>query len=306
MSTKLVYILLGAVFSLGAASVDNSDGFNFVFDPIERTIYYPQVQVIAPVVKLEKKADDSFKKGELLLQTDPIKYEAQVMKWRAEFKKAVTEFTTRERLFNDGNGSYFDYENAKAALEDAKANLEISLKNLEATTIFAPYDGKVAAMMIEKTAIPVETLPLMELINEEILIAKILLPSQLSNSFKLGDSVFLKVFETGDEIEAQVTRIGAVIDPMSSTIKIDAEVINKEHKWKSGMHGIAEFKDQSNDAPEQKPEIPIENEDNTSLHITNGFKGESIVLYIETEYHGEFSGSVAFSTLNNLHSEQVE
>ena len=79
-------------------------------------------------------------------------------------------------------------------------------------------------------------------------------PSKVSSKSKITNlrknySEFL-----GFKLKAKIKRIGSVIDPSSETVKIEAEIENKNHELKPGMTGIASFNN--------NPTSPISNETN--------------------------------------------
>lgn len=220
--------------------------FRVVLEPIQRTTYFPQVQAIAPVMKLDLRPGDSFKKGDLILQLDPDKFKAFYQKSLAALEKAKTELNTKERLYKDKNGSFFDYIEAIYNVANAEAEVVFAKKNLEATSIYAPYDGRVASLNIQPHELPVEGKDMITLIEDDILIGKILVPSNWINSIHIGDPVAVTIDETGDTVPATIKRISAVIDPASSTLEVQVQIDNAKGKLKAGMSGSAVFEKQSN------------------------------------------------------------
>lgn len=212
--------------------------YQVVLDPIHRTKYYPQVQLIAPVIAIHVKTGDSFKKGDLLLQLDSEKFQAFYLKTQAIIEKAQAELQAKERLYRDGNASYFDYMEAKSNVVAAQAEGVFAKKNLEATAVIAPYDGKVSSITIEKYELPLENKEMIELINDHTLIGKALLPSSLVHRVKVGDPVEIVLDENKKKLQARITRIAAVIEPSSSTLKIEVNVDNTQGKLMSGMSGF--------------------------------------------------------------------
>lgn len=210
-----------------------------VLEPVHRTIYFPQPQVISPVVQLNVKAGDSFKKGDLLLQLDSDKYRAFYDRFTVNVEKAQVELRTKEKLYNDGTVSYFEYIEAKSRLADAVADAVLAEKNLEATEIIAPYNGKVASLSIELNELPVEAKEMIELIEDDALIGKILIPSSLIDQIKVGDTLEIYIEEKKKKIQTKVSRIAAVIDPASSTLKVEVIIDNRKGELKPGMSGFA-------------------------------------------------------------------
>lgn len=216
--------------------------YHIVLEPINRTRFYPQLQAISPVTTLNVKEGDSFKKGDLLIQLDPGKYEAYYYKTKAALAKSQEEFRAKERLFKDGTGSYVDYIESKSNLVAAQAEVVFAEKNLEAITFIAPYDGKVASLSIDKYEVPLENKDMAEIINDRVLVGKVLLPSNLIKQVHVGDPIEIMLDEYSEPIEASISRVGASIEPSSSTFKIEVDLDNAEGKLIPGMSGNVTLK----------------------------------------------------------------
>lgn len=218
-------------------SIPQTAKYRVILEPVSRTRYYAQVQVIAPVVTLAAKVGDSFRKGDLLLQLDPGKFKALYLKAQAALEKSRIELESKERLYQDGNTSYFDYLEAKSNLASAQAEVIFAEKNLEAISVVAPYYGKVSLVSIEMNEIPLENREMIELIDDSTLIGKVLMPSTLYNQIKIGDSVEIVLDETKENFKAKISRISGFIDPSSSTFKIEIDIDNSKGKLWTGMGG---------------------------------------------------------------------
>jgi RND family efflux transporter MFP subunit len=214
----------------------SSGNLRFVLDPIRKTSF--SAEVVAPVIKITKKIGDSFVKGEVLLQQDPTVFEALYQKAKANLDKAQVELQAKQKLFQNNNASLVDLKDAEAAAASAQSEVIIAQKNLKATTIHAPYDGKIASINIEEHELPVQGKEILDIVEDDILIAKSLLPSSLINRINIGDPVTLTIQENGRQIKGKITRIGAVIEPASSILKVEIEIPNSDGKLKTGMSGV--------------------------------------------------------------------
>lgn len=221
-------------------SLLTAENYRIILEPIHATSYSPQV--LSPVLFINKRMGDSFKQGEVLLQLDPVIFSATYEKAKANLEKARAIYDAKQKLYEDNSVSYLDLKEAEAAALVAEADLKIAKKNLDATTILAPYNGKVAAVYIEEHELPKQDKQMLDIVDDETLIGKILIPSSLINQIRIGDPMTIVMTETGQKIQAVIKRIGAVIDPASSTLNIEVEINNKEHNLKSGMSGVATFK----------------------------------------------------------------
>ena len=128
-----------------------------------------RVHNIAPKVPGTIKAvhiedNQSVKKGDVLIEIDPVDYELKVNEARAAvgvreatFEQAERDKKRAEALYKDEVFSKERYENAstayslaKAQLKAARAQLKIAQQNLEYTKIYAPSDGYVTSKAVEE------------------------------------------------------------------------------------------------------------------------------------------------------------
>lgn len=104
------------------------------------------------------------RKGDVLVEIDPVDYELRVNEARAAvgvreatFDQATRDMKRAEALYKDEVFSKERYENtstayslAKAQLKAARVQLKIARQNLEYTKIYAPSDGYVTSKVAEE------------------------------------------------------------------------------------------------------------------------------------------------------------
>lgn len=219
------------------------EGYPIVLDPYRRTTYIPQLQIMTPVVTLNVREGDRFSEGDLLLQLDPVKFQAILLKAHAVLEKTKVELRTKERLYNDGTASYFEFVEAKANVEAAQAEVLFNEKMVEGTKVIAPYNGKVASLAIELYEVPLENREMITIVDDSILLGKALLPAALLGKIEVGQPVSIALGEGGVRLSGKLSRIAAVIDPISSTVKVEICIDNSEGVLTAGMTGLLYLKD---------------------------------------------------------------
>lgn len=218
-----------------------SEMYQVVIEPLHRTLLSAEIQ--SPVVKIYKRMGDSFNKGDILIQLDDTIYKSNVNKAMAALTQAQVELDGKKQLFQDNVASLFELKEAEANLAKAKADLVIAQHDLSATTIKAPYDGKVVTLNIEEHELPQNGKDIIEIVYDKTLLGKLLIPAVMLKDVKIGQPFSIDVNEINKKITANVARIGAVIDPSSSTVKIEAEIDNHDQILKGGMTGKVNFED---------------------------------------------------------------
>ena len=235
-----LFFLVMSYFPLQASSIP----YQFMLAPIQRTSYSSVNN--SKVSKIYKRMGDSFKKGDLLMELECIIQKNQHQRALAVLDKAGINYASKKVLFEGRVASLDELINLKTELAIAEHDVAIAKKNLDDCFIVAYYDGKVSYVNVEEGEYPnheyyYNDKPMMETINENTLLAKILIPAYLLPKIHKGLNVTLKINETETTVVAPITRIGAVIDPASATVLIEVAVDNHEKKLMSGMTGRAEL-----------------------------------------------------------------
>lgn len=211
--------------------------FRVVLEPLHKALLSAQIE--SPVVKITKRMGEGFNEGDLLIQLDDGLFKAELNRANANSARAKTELESKQLLFNDHVASLFEIKEAEANVAIAEAEVAKAKKNFDSTRIIAPYKGKVVSLGIEEYELAQVGKILMEIVEDQTLLANLLLPSSMLQQLQIGQRITITIKETGEPINAMVTRIGSVIDPSSSTIRVEAEVDNREGKYKAGMSGTA-------------------------------------------------------------------
>jgi multidrug efflux system membrane fusion protein len=213
--------------------------FRVILDPYYRTQLSAEVEF--PVSKINFRMGDSFNEGDILILQDPTVLEANRLKAEAILARAKTEFSAKEQLYREKIASLFELKEAEANVASAYADVILANKNLRATSIKAPYSGKVVELAVEEHELPQPGKKIVEIIDDSILRARLLLPSSYYTKVKVGDPISIKIRETGETVTGKITRVGSVIDPSSSTFKAEAEIDNSDDKLRVGMTGLTQL-----------------------------------------------------------------
>lgn len=215
-----------------------------ILQPLQRTAI--GTELTARVIAVYKRMGESFKKGDVLVQLDDESLRALVMKADANVDRARVNFNSKTALYADDIASYNEFSEAKAALGAAEADLILARINLDNATIVAPYDGRVLRINVEEgeyanRVLRLDEKPLLDIANDRVLLAQILVPARFFNQVKIGNPLLMRVQETGEEIRGTISRVGAEIDPISSTFIVEATIDNSDGRLLGGMTGMVQL-----------------------------------------------------------------
>ncbi len=175
---------------------------------------------------------------------------------------AEANLTATQRLYDDDQASQVDLENAKRDVIVAKTNrelvdststeeligaerelvvaigkLDIAREQLEACTMAGPWAGRVKRVLVNEHELVERGTPVIEVIDDRVLLAKLLLPSSVFRTVRLGQQLNLTINEISATVAMKVSHIAAALDPASVTFEVHAEVDNAEGNLRAGMNG---------------------------------------------------------------------
>jgi membrane fusion protein, multidrug efflux system len=83
--------------------------------------------------------------------------------------------------------------------------------------------------------------PLIEIIDERDLDARVIVPSRWLSWIKVGKKLKIRIEELNKSYSAHVRTIGSRVDPVSQSIEITAGLLGDLKFLKPGMSGVAVF-----------------------------------------------------------------
>jgi membrane fusion protein, multidrug efflux system len=194
-------------------------------------------EVTAKVERINKELGQKFNKGDLLIVLDEGGYRPGVSRGQANTSAAAKNLEVTQKLFADKSASPLDLENARKDVGVASANLQLAQKELAGCRIHAPFSGRVKKVYAREHELVDKGRPLIELVDDHVLQARILLPSTLFGKVRVGQEVGIEVIETGKTATGAITHVGEVLDPASATFEIYADIPNAADELRSGMTG---------------------------------------------------------------------
>jgi len=262
----LKLLLVGVMTSVCIAGIAGNDGktakksetssdvrrdpVRVVLFPIKHAVISARVDSFIKLYAFRE--GDEFRKNDMIATLEEDYYKQMYLRSQAatEEKKSAVKYSTsncvrNEDLFKQGisghkelETSKLELESAQAQLKFAKANMDIAKLNLDACKILAPFDGRLSKKIIEDFEYVRAGQPLMEIIDDNQLLAVMYLPSMMKKDITKNMELEVKIDETGTIHIGRVYEIAGEIDPRSRTFEVKALINNYEKKLASGMSGI--------------------------------------------------------------------
>jgi RND family efflux transporter MFP subunit len=128
-----------------------------------------------------------------------------------------------------------DIANSKQMFQDA--NLKLAEQDLNSCHIAAPFAGRLVKKLLQEHEFVKVGQLLIQIIDDNRLLAVMHLPSSERNQVKIGESQSVQVDETGTVHTGTVYEIGGEIDYGSRTFEIKLLVDNRDGALSAGMSG---------------------------------------------------------------------
>jgi RND family efflux transporter MFP subunit len=195
----------------------------------------------ARINQLNKRDGERFNEGDTLVSFHCSLEEAQLSKAKASLEKASKTYEVKQRLETLHSIGALELAVAKAEEGEAKAEMQVGQAVLSRCTIKAPFSGKVT----DVSAKPYQTVkagdPLLEILNDKELEVEFMAPSKSLPELSLGRHFQVTLNETNKAYQAEITRLGGKVDPVSQTIKVYGRIVDKNAELLPGMSGAVEL-----------------------------------------------------------------
>lgn len=221
------------------------DGAAEAFSPTIRAQFSPRSQTVlsaeigGKIVHLEAREGDSFAAGERLVGIDCGAHAARLDRAQAQEQAARRRVETAGRLDRLNSISRLEFDEAIATLAAAEAETALTAIFVARCDVLAPFAGRVAARLAQPHQYVAEGEKLLEIIDDSALEVELIAPSRWLSWLAPGHRFSVAVDELGREIEAQVTRIGARVDPVSQSVRVFGAVVGDARGLVAGMSGEA-------------------------------------------------------------------
>ena len=191
------------------------------------------------LVSMPLKAGAAFKKGDLLAGFDCSEAKAEHDMASARLAKATYVLESQKSLQALGAVSDLDLEIAGADVREAEARAKQTGVVVERCRITAPYDGRVVRLTANQFEMINPGTPVIEIVESANLHLEMFVPSRWLGWLRNGHVFSLKIDELGVDAKARVTTIGSRVDPVSQTVLVRAELVDRPAGVLPGMSGYA-------------------------------------------------------------------
>lgn len=199
-------------------------------------------ELVARIDKLPFRIGDVFKKGDTLVQFDCRRYDAELRAVSAELKGAEGTLKSNLELKRHKAIGSNEVEVSRSRVEEIRARVDALSVRSAQCKIIAPYDGRMVELFAHEHEMPTANSPLVKIVNSGVLEIDLIVPSRWLVWLKRGTKFEFSIDETTLTYPATITRIAAVVDPVSQTVAVRAGFGADISGVLPGMSGTAVFK----------------------------------------------------------------
>jgi multidrug efflux system membrane fusion protein len=241
-----------AVAHVLSKTIENFTDFTGRLEAVNSVELHPQVDGTVNAIHFTEGAH--VKKGELLFEIDPRKFQRQVTRLEAEQRRAQSQVTLAtsdrgrsERLTQSGAIAPVELEQmtareaeAKAALDSSKASLSLARLDLDYASVRAPIDGRVSRALVTPGNLVSATTALTTLVSDGALYIYFDIDEATYLAISKGpkDAKTVKVGlsdEEGFPHEGSLDFLDNRIDPRTGTMRARAKLDNADGRLLPGL-----------------------------------------------------------------------
>ncbi|MCU0352889.1 MAG: efflux RND transporter periplasmic adaptor subunit [Cytophagales bacterium] len=191
------------------------------------------------------KEGDPVRAGQVLLTTDDATLRQNLAQLETAYELAKTTFERQQNLWNQKIGSEIQYLQAKNQKESMERQIATLNTQLAMTRVTSPINGTVNAVNVKIGEMAAPGAPVVQVVNLSDMKVTAKVADSYINSVKKGDPVMVKLPDIGEEMQAKLTFVGQVVNPMSRTFDIEVALPNRDNKLKPNLLAVVNINDKT-------------------------------------------------------------
>lgn len=195
-------------------------------------------ELAARIIRLPFRDGDAFRRGDVLIEFDCERPNAEWRAAEAEHAGLQAAFDNSRRLAELRAAGAHDVAMARAAADKALATRDVLALRLKQCQVIAPFDGRVAELPVREHELPQAGQPLIRIVSQAKLEAEMIVPAKWLGWLKPGTPLVFKPDDGTRELPGKVLRISGAVEPVSQTIRIIGDVSNADVNVLPGQAGL--------------------------------------------------------------------
>jgi RND family efflux transporter MFP subunit len=174
------------------------------------------------VTRVYVKEGDMVTAGKVLAETDNRAIRESIAQLQTNYDFAKTAFEKQKRLWDQKIGSEIQYLQAKTQYESLGKSMDALQAQLDMTRIKSPIAGVVDQVNIKAGEFAAPGMfGAFRVVNEKSMKVVAKVAESYIGKIKVGNPVSIRVTDLNDTLNAKITYVGKVVDPMSRTFAVE-------------------------------------------------------------------------------------
>jgi multidrug efflux system membrane fusion protein len=191
-------------------------------------------RVMGVIDELPVKQGERVERGELVMRLEAEDKEAAVRMAESLVTQRQAEADAAERLVSGGNAPRLQADQARASLATAKSQLEGAKAELAQYSIYAPYNGVVDRIPVQRGSAILAGTEVATLINLDPLLAIGEVSERDLRYLKPGNTAQIRLVD-GTVTEGTLRYVSRDASPATRTFRIEVAIPNEDKKLPAGM-----------------------------------------------------------------------
>ena len=191
-------------------------------------------RVMGVIESLPVKQGERVERGDLVMRLNADDKEAAIRMAESVVTQRQAEADAAERLVAGGNAPKLQADQTRAALATAKSQLESARAELAQYEIYAPYNGLVDRVPVQRGSTILAGAEVATLINLDPLLAIGEVSERDLQYLKLGNEADIKLVD-GKTVKGKLRYISRYASPATRTFRIEVAIPNEDKALPAGM-----------------------------------------------------------------------
>lgn len=193
-------------------------------------------EVAGRIVEAPVREGQQVEAGETLFILDQVRERADLREAQAQRDDARNRYRRSVALYEERDVPEAEVDERRAALESAEARVEVAESRVRDRTIQAPFDGIVGLREVSPGAYVEPGTLLTTLDDLSVVRLDFSVPERFLSGLVPGLEVQARSLGYGDEVfSGEVMRLSSRIDPITRSLRVQAEFDNEEGRLRAGM-----------------------------------------------------------------------
>jgi multidrug efflux system membrane fusion protein len=191
-------------------------------------------RVMGVIASLPVKQGERVNRGDLVMRLDAADKEAAIRMSESVVAQREAEAEAAERLVKGGNAPKLQADQARAALATAQAQLETAKAELANYEIYAPYNGLIDRVPVQRGSAILAGAEVATLINLDPLLAIGEVSERELNYLRLGSEAEIRLVD-GTDVKGTLRYVSRDATPSTRTFRIEVAIPNENKELPAGM-----------------------------------------------------------------------